>query len=162
MKYLKKFESFYGGAGSVPGFTLSGGKKFSEEDEIVLNIIKRLPDYIEIEKGEIGVSEDIQNSEFVKNTNYFVDLGDIKFKIFKSENRWGESIIKLGGLDKARRFSWSKEDKDKWIKEGAIIISPDLFYKLELAYNGTVNCDTKLIIELFKLISGEYSIKNKQ
>lgn len=162
MKYLKKFEAFYGGAGSVPGFTLRGGKKFSEEDEIVLNIIKRLPDYIEIEKGEIGVSEDIQNSEFVKNTNYFVDLGDIKFKIFKSENRWGESIIKLGGLDKARRFSWSKEDKDKWIKEGAIMISPDLFYKLELAYNGTVNCDTKLIIELFKLISGEYSIKNKQ
>jgi hypothetical protein len=159
MKHLKKFEAFYGGAGSVPGFTLRGGKKFSEEDEIVLNIIKRLPDYIEIEKGEVGVSEDIQNSEFVKNTNYFVDLGDIKFKIFKSENKWGESIIKLGGLDKARRFSWSKEDKDKWIKEGAIMITPDLFYKLELAYNGTVNCDTKLIIELFKLVSGEYKVK---
>jgi electron transport complex protein RnfG len=73
-----------------------------------------LGDYIEIEKGEVGVSEDIQNSEFVKNTNYFVDLGDIKFKIFKSENKWGESIIKLGGLDKARRLSWSKEDKDRF------------------------------------------------
>jgi hypothetical protein len=41
MKHLKKFEAFYGGAGSVPGFTLRGGKKFSEEDEIVFNIIKR-------------------------------------------------------------------------------------------------------------------------
>jgi hypothetical protein len=162
MKHVKTFEGFFGGAGSVPGFTLRGGKKYSEEDEIVLNIIKRLPDYIEIEKGEIGVSEDIQNSEFVENTNYFVDLGDIKFKIFKSENKWGGSIIKLGGLDKARRLSWSKEDKDKWIKEGAIMISPDLFYKLELSYNGTVNCDIKLIIELFKLVSGEYRMKNKQ
>lgn len=151
MKNVKTYE----------GFLDFFKRKYSENDKIVLDIIKNLKskdsESIKIEKGDRGVSNSVENKKHIENESYRVQFDDIEFTIYGSYNKSGEFIgeptdIPLGKIDSVlSKGSWDDDFQQKLTDEGAVRVHSDLFYKLEIDGNPII-CSWDLLKDLFELV----------
>lgn len=107
MKHLKRFDE---------GFFDLFKKKWSEDDKIILEFIKRLERVKDVSPYEIELSTAGTEPGETYETTYKVIFDDVTVKIRKVE------------CDRKYRTGWHEETQKRWVKDGAVRKNNHIFY----------------------------------